>query len=163
MENAVDALKISFAVFIFVLALSLAFMVFSQASQTSTKMLFASDATNYYRYSGTVNQGGRIVNSDVVISSMYRYYKESIVVKIVPRSGVAITLDSAQDGAVSRNTEEAKLDYIQEKLGDLNLDAQYLETFDEVKKSGKYAIGEDGTELVTESGQTSIYITYTEQ
>lgn len=163
MENAVDALKISFAVFIFVLALSLAFMVFSQASQTSTKMLFASDATNYYRYSGTVNQGGRIVNSDVVISSMYRYYKESIVVKIVPRSGVAIILDSAQDGAVSRNTEEAKLSYIQAKLGDLNLDAQYLETFDEVKKSGKYAIGEDGTELVTESGQTSIYITYTEQ
>ena len=38
MENAVDDLKIAFAMFIFVLSLSIAFMAFSQAMQTSNKM-----------------------------------------------------------------------------------------------------------------------------
>lgn len=162
MENAVDALKIAFAMFIFVLSLSIAFMAFSQAMQTSNKMLFASDPTNYYSYSGTVNDGGRIVNSDVVISTLYRYYKESIVVIIQNNAGTEKgRFDTAID--TGSNTIEKKKEKIRTFINEtLDKNKQYLETFDEVKKSGKYVAGEDGTTLTTISGQTIIYITYRE-
>lgn len=160
MENAVDALKIAFAVFIFVLSLSIAFMAFSQAAQTSNKMLFASDPTNYYRYTGEVPEFGRIVTADVVISSLYRYYKESIVVNITDDSGsVQRTFNTATDGL---NSQEARKQSVEGYVKDtLNKDVKYLETFQEVTKNGKYAVGEDGTVITEEAGQTSIYITYT--
>lgn len=158
MENAVDALKIAFAVFIFVLSLSIAFMAFSQAAQTSNKMLFASDPTNYYRYTGVVQPKGRIVTADVVISSLYRYYKESIVVNIVDSSGTH-TFNTATDGL---NSQEARKQSVENYIKDtLKKDVKYLETFQEVTKNGKYAVGEDGTVITEEAGQTSIYITYT--
>ncbi len=158
MENAVDALKIAFAVFIFVLSLSIAFMAFSQAAQTSNKMLFASDPTNYYRYTGVVQPKGRIVTADVVISSLYRYYKESIVVNIVNSSGTD-TFNTATDGLNSQERRKQRVEeYIKDTLGK---DVKYLETFQEVTKNGKYAVGEDGTVITEEAGQTSIYITYT--
>ncbi len=159
MENAVDALKIAFAVFIFVLSLSIAFMAFSQAAQTSNKMLFASDPTNYYRYTGEVPGNGRIVTADVVISSLYRYYKESIVVNIADNYGIVQeTFNTATDGLNSQERRKQRVeDYVKDKLGK---DAKYLETFQEVTKNGKYAVGEDGTVITEEAGQTSIYITY---
>ena len=159
MENAVDALKIAFAVFIFVLSLSIAFMAFSQAAQTSNKMLFASDPTNYYRYTGEVPENGRIVTADVVISSLYRYYKESIVVNIADNYGIVQkTFNTATDGLNSQERRKQRVeDYVKDKLGK---DAKYLETFQEVTKNGKYAVGEDGTVITEEAEQTSIYITY---
>lgn len=160
MENAVDALKIAFAVFIFVLSLSIAFMAFSQAAQTSNKMLFASDPTNYYRYTGEVPENGRIVTADVVISSLYRYYKESIVVNIADNSGIIQeTFNTATDGL---NSQEARKQSVENYIKyTLKKDVKYLETFQEVTKNGKYAVGEDGTVITEEAGQTSIYITYT--
>lgn len=160
MENAVDALKIAFAVFIFVLSLSIAFMAFSQAAQTSNKMLFASDPTNYYRYTGAVLENGRIVTSDVVISSLYRYYKESIVVKILDNLGNEIEIfNTATDGLNSQEQRKQRVDEFV-KGTSLNKEARYSETFQEVTKNGKYAVGEDGTIITEEAGQTSIYITY---
>lgn len=160
MENAVDALKIAFAVFIFVLSLSIAFMAFSQAAQTSNKMLFASDPTNYYRYTGKVPENGRIVTADVVISSLYRYYKESIVVNIADNSGIIQeTFNTATDGLNSQERRKQRVEgYV---LDTLDKNVKYLETFQEVTKNGKYAVGEDGTVITEEAGQTSIYITYT--
>ena len=160
MENAVDALKIAFAVFIFVLSLSIAFMAFSQAAQTSNKMLFASDPTNYYTYTEMVPKEGRIVTADVVISSLYRYYKESIVVNIVNSSGKIETFNTATDGLNSQEKRKEKVEkYVKGKT--FNKNAKYQETFQEVTKNGKYAVGEDGTVITEEAGQTSIYITYT--
>ncbi len=160
MENAVDALKIAFAIFIFVLSLSIAFMAFSQAAQTSNKMLFASDPTNYYTYTEMVPKEGRIVTADVVISSLYRYYKESIVVNIVNSSGKIETFNTATDGLNSQEKRKEKVEkYVKGKT--FNKNAKYQETFQEVTKNGKYAVGEDGTVITEEAGQTSIYITYT--
>ena len=91
MENAVDALKIAAAVLVFVIALTIAFALLSQAKATSDIMLFASDKTNYYTYSNKAeNTEGRIVGADVVISSLYRYYKESVVVRVYDKNN---TLD----------------------------------------------------------------------
>ena len=164
MENAVDALKIAFGMLVFVIALTLAFMVFSQATQTSNKMLFASDKTNYYTYSEEADKPeGRIVSADVVISSLYRYYKESIVVRIVYSNGDTIEFNTETDGESSQKARKDSVSkWIQDNKG--NLEGTFLETFDEVKKGGSYIIDEDdGSELILEQGQTSIYITYTKQ
>lgn len=178
MENAVDALKIAFGMLVFVIALTLAFMVFSQATQTSNKMLFASDKTNYYTYSEEADKPeGRIVSADVVISSLYRYYKESIVVRIVYSNGDTIEFNTETDG---KSSQKARKDNVSKWIQDNkdNLEGTFLETFDEVKKGGEYIIDEeddseftvreyreydDALELVVKQGQTSIYITYTKQ
>lgn len=161
MENAVDALKIAFGMLVFVIALTLAFMVFSQATQTSTKMLFASDKTNYYTYSDEPNEQGRIVGADVVISSLYRYYKESVVVRIVDENNNIIEeFNTETDGGLSQKERKKR---VNDWIGKNKLDGTFLETFDEVKKSGEYIIEDDGSELTVQAGQTSIYITYTKQ
>lgn len=162
MENAVDALKIAFGVLVFVIALTIAFALLSQAKATSDIMLFASDKTNYYTYSNDAeNSAGRIVGADVVISSLYRYYKESVVVRIV--EGTNITeFNTETDGGLSQRERKKRVNDWIETNSDI-LDGTFLETFDEVKKSGEYIVAEDGSELTVQSGQTSIYITYTKQ
>lgn len=162
MENAVDALKIAAAVLVFVIALTIAFALLSQAKATSDIMLFASDKTNYYTYSNKAeNTEGRIVGADVVISSLYRYYKESVVVRIV--EGTNITeFNTETDGGLSQRERKKRVnDWIEKNSNILN--GTFLETFDEVKKSGEYIVEDDGSELTVQSGQTSIYITYTKQ
>ena len=161
MENAVDALKIAFGVLVFVIALTVAFALLSQAKATSDIMLFASDKTNYYTYSDEPNQQGRIVGADVVISSLYRYYKESVVVRIVEGDNTT-EFNTETDGGLSQKERKKRVnEWINDNKN--NLTGTFLETFDEVKKSGEYIVEDDGSELTVQSGQTSIYITYTKQ
>ena len=164
MENAVDALKIAFGVLVFVIALTVAFALLSQAKATSDIMLFASDKTNYYTYSKDADDAeGRIVGADVVISSLYRYYKESVVVRVYDSTGKIIgDFNTETDEGLSQKKRKKKVnDWIKENSNTLK--GQFLETFDEVKKGGKYIVEDDGSELTVQSGQTSIYITYTKQ
>ena len=51
MENATDALKIAFAIFVFVIAITLTFSLISQAKSTSDYVLSYSDRTNFYEHS----------------------------------------------------------------------------------------------------------------
>lgn len=164
MENAVDALKIAAAVLVFVIALTIAFALLSQAKATSDIMLFASDKTNYYTYSNEAeNKAGRIVGADVVISSLYRYYKESVVVRVYNKNNTLIEeFNTETDGGLSQRERKKRVnDWIEKNSSTLN--GTFLETFDEVKKSGEYIVEDDGSELTVQSGQTSIYITYTKQ
>ena len=162
MENAVDALKIAFGVLVFVIALTVAFALLSQAKATSDIMLFASDKTNYYTYSKDADDAeGRIVGADVVISSLYRYYKESIVVYIVDGTD-KYEFNTETDGGLSQKERKKRVNEWIEKNSSI-LNGNFLETFDEVKKSGEYIVEDDGSELTVQSGQTSIYITYTKQ
>lgn len=163
MENAVDALKIAFGVLVFVIALTVAFALLSQAKATSDIMLFASDKTNYYTYSDEPNEQGRIVGTDVVISSLYRYYKESVVVRVYDSTGKKIgDFNTETDGGLSQRERKKRVnEWINDNKN--NLTGTFLETFDEVKKSGEYIVEDDGSELTVQSGQTSIYITYTKQ
>ena len=50
MENAVDALKLAFGVFVFLLGLSILFNMSSLARETSRILISESDKTNYYVY-----------------------------------------------------------------------------------------------------------------
>ena len=75
MENAAEALKLAFAVLIFVMALSTAMFMFSQARETADIVLGSSDDQRYYEAieTGTEN---RIVGFETVIPTVYKYDKE---------------------------------------------------------------------------------------
>lgn len=162
MENAVDALKIAAAVLVFVIALTIAFALLSQAKATSDIMLFASDKTNYYTYSKDADDAeGRIVGADVVISSLYRYYKESVVVRVYDGTNLIGDFNTETDGGLSQRERKKRVNDWIERNSSTLLNGKFLETFDEVKKSGEYIVEDDGSELTVKSGQTSIYITYT--
>ena len=95
MENAEKAIMMAFAVFVLVIALSLAIYLFSKVTVTSEQLAFYSDSTIYYDNvefdtsifgantdadikNGTV----RIVSAETIVPTLYRYYKENFCVKI---------------------------------------------------------------------------------
>lgn len=87
MENATDALMMGFAIFVFVLALSLTIVLFTQIRQTSDVVLQASDKTNYYEYVGDRDNNNirteRIVGVETIIPTLFRYNNESLSIIIV--------------------------------------------------------------------------------
>ena len=50
MENAADALKMAFAIFVFIVALSIVFSLIGKVKETADAVLANSDKTNYYQY-----------------------------------------------------------------------------------------------------------------
>lgn len=94
MENAVDALKIAFAVFVFVIALALAVSVVGQVRATSDVIFTINDKTSSYDYvqSGENNAMNkeRIVGFETILPTIYRYAKEQYAVTIVNTDGTPI-------------------------------------------------------------------------
>lgn len=83
MENAVDALKIAGSVLLFVLALSIVVVVFTQARETADIVLSFSDRESSridenesYYYLGN-NNTKREVGIETIIPTLYRAYKEN--------------------------------------------------------------------------------------
>lgn len=86
MENAVDALKIAFAVLVFVIALTTSMMAFGQAREASEKVFYMSDNTNFYEYVSDKKESEyRIVSSETIIPTLYRYYKENFNIIILSK------------------------------------------------------------------------------
>lgn len=105
MENAVDALKIAFAVFVFIIALSLAMYMYTQARETADIVLQSSDITEFMDYTSlesveegatTVNGTDRIVGLETIIPTLYRYYKENYTVLFLNSDGSPIELYQTQ-------------------------------------------------------------------
>lgn len=94
MENAVDALKIAFAVLIFAIAISLSFSVIGQARATSEVILALNDKTNSYDYvaeeDNNANNKERIVSFETILPTIYRYAKEQYAVTIINKDGTPI-------------------------------------------------------------------------
>lgn len=88
MENAVDALKIGFAVLVFTMALSLAIYMFTEARETADAVLYRTDETQYMEYDqaqldNVTNQivgMNRIVGLETIIPTLYKYKKENYTV-----------------------------------------------------------------------------------
>jgi len=82
MENAVDALKMAFAVLVFVIAITVSIVSFNNAKATSDAILYTKDETNYYEYQGAIGKASenRIVGIETVIPTLFRYYKENYTV-----------------------------------------------------------------------------------
>lgn len=86
MENAADALKMAAAVLIFVIAISIAILTFSQVRQTADTILEYKDRETvyidgdyYYEASGTE----RSVNLETIIPSIFRAYLENYKIVFV--------------------------------------------------------------------------------
>lgn len=82
MENAVEALKMVFAVAVFVMALSVSMISFNKVKATSDLVLYTQDETNYYDYQGATGRAAenRIVGLETIIPTLYKYYKENYTV-----------------------------------------------------------------------------------
>lgn len=92
MENAVEALKMAFAVLVFVMALSLTIMNFSLARQTADFVLESADPTAYYNYNAEGHEN-RIVGLETVIPTLYKYAVENYT--IVFKKASAEQVDAA--------------------------------------------------------------------
>ena len=88
MDNAIDALKIAFAVLVFVIALTITMRVFSQAKEVSDEVFYMADKTNFYEYTSSDRiPEGRIVSGETIIPTLYRYYKENFNIIILDATG----------------------------------------------------------------------------
>ncbi len=97
MDNLIDALKIVLAVFAFVLALSVAILMFSQLNETSKIILHSSDITNYYEYEIATNEEqSRIVGLETIIPTLYKYYKENYTILFLKADGSPLPLYNSQ-------------------------------------------------------------------
>lgn len=94
MENAVDALKIAFAIFIFVIAIALSFSIVGQVRATSDVILALNDKANSYDYvaneDNNANNKERIVSFETILPTIYRYAKEQYAVTIIDNNGKPI-------------------------------------------------------------------------
>lgn len=82
MENAVEALKMAFAVMAFVMALSVSMISFNNVKDVSDIVLYSKDETNYYEYQDAKGKAAenRIVGLETIIPTLYKYYKENYTV-----------------------------------------------------------------------------------
>ena len=98
MENAVDALKIAFALFVFIMALSSTIFMYNMAKETGDIVLASSDVTAFMEYkkqdpAGTiVKDGDRIVGLETIIPTLYKYYKERYTVVFMNANGTPLTI-----------------------------------------------------------------------
>lgn len=98
MENAVDALKIAFAVFVFVMALSITMYMFTIALETSDTVLQSSDVTEFMDYveMSDMIDDERIVGLETIIPTLYKYYKENYTVIFRNADGTPLELYETQ-------------------------------------------------------------------
>jgi len=91
MDNAVDALKMAFAVLVFIIALTTSMIAFGQAKEASDHVFYMTDKTNFYEYLDEEKDDGRakgrLVSSETIVPTLYRYYKENFNVIIIPKDG----------------------------------------------------------------------------
>ena len=153
MENSVDALKMAFAVFMFIVALSIIFPLLTKTKDTADVILFYSDKTNYYDWEEGSTEKGRTVGKDTIISALYSQAKEDVFIKIEDGSNVTLFTPTSKN--------EDRTTYIKEKLntGEEN---EYVEHIVEITTGGMFRTAEDGTRLhVQGTKKTRTYIIYT--
>lgn len=92
MENAVEALKIAFAVMMFVLALSLSISSFSQANSAIDAIINMRDREIEYTYVEPTRNLTRTVGIETVVSSMYRAFEQNIEIYFKDKDGKTIPL-----------------------------------------------------------------------
>ncbi|MCI9039336.1 MAG: hypothetical protein HFJ29_05655 [Clostridia bacterium] len=121
MENASDAIIMAGAVLIFVIALSVAMTLFSQARVTVDTVVYASDRTNYYEYMDidvSNNVKNRIVSLETIIPTLYKYYKENYTVVFLKQNGDGMKLydsDPTRKANWSQDSSGNPKDFVVEK------------------------------------------------
>lgn len=175
MEHASDALKMAFAVLVFVIAITTIFVMISKVKYTADVVLFHSDQTNFYDHTSSQDTNRTVEVADIV-ATLYRYYKESVAVTVVIDGDIYffdlgnenyITVQENGRPLIKLGTEEN----IEKNLGQFvynllikdnsNAKAKFSEDFTEIPTSGIYSTGADGSEITLSAGGKKVYITYT--
>lgn len=133
-DNANQAIMIAFAVIVFVIAMSVTMYMFSTLTSTAETLTFYADETNFYDNVAVVGSEGieRYVNTETVIPTLYRYYKEHFCVKIYDTTGIATgsepnnpilvqLLDVNLEGKVENAAKNTRID--ETKADDFEADA----------------------------------------
>ena len=138
MQDAVDALKIAFAVLIFIIALTIAFSSISQAKQASDSILYTIDKTNFYEQLNASSledtNGGRKVKIDTIISNIYKVPKESLAVKVIAGTDTFIfDLSTMNKADLYREIQRFKNAY-------MNTNLEFIENFSNFKMAAEEVI-----------------------
>jgi len=80
MENAIDALKMAFAMLVFVMALGLGIHTLGLARETADIMLTLADPPHTAGFRDATENRVRTVGLETIIPSLYKYYKEDYMV-----------------------------------------------------------------------------------
>lgn len=93
MENAVDAIKLGFALLIFAIAITLTLSVVGQARATADAVFAATDKTAFYDYATQDDYNAvedRIVSFETMLPTIHRYAEEQYAVTIFDTDGIPI-------------------------------------------------------------------------
>lgn len=115
MENAVEALKIAFAMMMFVMALTLSISSFSTATSAVDSIITMRDRENAYTYVQPAENLTRTVGIETIVPSMYRAYKENIEIYFLDTDGNPLTLYYKTDSEgkrVRENNKDVGINYI---------------------------------------------------
>ena len=112
MENAVDALKIAFAVLMFVMALTLSISSFSSASTAITEITSMRDRETEYTYVNPSGKLTRTVGIETVVTSMYRAFEENIAIYFIKEDGqpLALYYDTYTTGEIKKDENGEKIE-----------------------------------------------------
>ena len=82
MENATQALYMAFAVFVFIVAITVSFVSFANVREVSDVILHRSDKTYFADYDISNGESGRsrVVGLETIIPTLHKYYKENYTV-----------------------------------------------------------------------------------
>ena len=163
MENGIEALKLAFAVLIFVIALTVAFSTYSQAKHTGDLVLKYSDR-EYFQELQELQEdekefykvGARIVDKSTVIATIARCIKEKFTVEIIEdgRNTYKFEYDTIKSPEEIKNEFNSFITECQK--------TRFKETYVETIVGGKVYQGGDGTKL-EENTYEKLYITYEAQ
>lgn len=192
MDNVVDALKMGFAVIAFVIALTVSIVAMAQAKETSEKVFYMTDKTNFYEYlSDKKLPDGRIVSGETIIPTLYRYYKENFNVVILDKDGKKKCVFNLEEEIKNYNKDYKSAPW----LGNADVDTklrvdldvsgktdkingvkytgvglekyltgkQFKESFLEQRYSGKQLTSSDNESIEIVKGNTKLWIIYQEQ
>lgn len=164
MENAVDALKIAFAVIVFVIAISIAFAVFSQARAVSDILLYANDKTNFEEYVLEHAKINRTVGIETIIPTIRRYLTNNDVysVEVIDGSKTYV-FDLVNDQQTNLTPDKLKenLEKNLEELIRKYSDSTFIETYSEKIYRGDISTSENGETIEKVNTDTNVKVTYT--
>lgn len=165
MENMIDALKMAFAVIVFVMALTIAFTVFSQAKATSDFVLYLNDKTNFEEYLEESQNEKKIVGMETILPLVARYidYNENYSVDIQNTNGDSIVVfDLTEDQRANRTEMQARkrLEEQMKELVDKYQNRKFYETISEEVYKGNIYQTENEEVFEAINTNTKIRITY---
>lgn len=106
MENAVEALKIAFAMIMFVMALSLGISSISKANSAVEAITYLNDREKEYSYVTPSEGLTRVVGVETIVPIMYKAYIENFEIHFLDKNGNPLPIYYATDVNGKRKTDK---------------------------------------------------------